>query len=84
MTIVIGAGRVETHPDGDLLLAENIDSQQNLAEVGAEILRPVFADEVELPDDRIRRGEHRRAEGVEEAADLRRDGRARDEIVRQA
>ena len=73
---LVGAGGVEAHPDGEVFFAEDVDGEEDAAEVFAEVGRPVFADEVELAGEGVGRGEHGRAEGVEEAAESGRDGRA--------
>ena len=78
---LIRAGGMETHPDSEVLFAQDIDGEQNAANVCVEIRGPLLADEVELADEGVGRCEERRAEGVEEAADAGRDGRARAEVV---
>ena len=78
---LVGAGRMEAHPDGEVLFAQHIDGQQDALDVVAEVGRPALADEVELADERVGRGKHGRAQRVVEAADLRRHGRTRAEEV---
>ena len=56
---LVGAGRMEAHPDGEVFFAEDVDGEQDALEVVAEVGRPFFADEVELADEGIGRGERR-------------------------
>jgi hypothetical protein len=73
MTELVGAGRVEAHPDGKVLLAEDVDGEQDAAEVGVEVRRPLFADVVELAGEGVGRGEEGSAKRVDQGADLRRE-----------
>ena len=78
-----GRGRMEAHPDGDFLLMEHIDGQQDAAEVGAEDGRPLLPDEVQLAGQRVRRGKHGRAQHLKQTAEPGRDGRALGKELRQ-
>ena len=44
----VGAGRIEPHPDGDVLFLEHVDGQQKLGKRVADQLSPVFDDVGEL------------------------------------
>ena len=79
--VLVGAGGMEAHPDGEVFFAEDVDGEQDSFEFVAEVGGPFFADEVELADEGVGRGEAGRAQSVEEAADLGRDGWARAEVV---
>ena len=57
VAVLVGAGRMEAHPDGEVFFAEDVDGEQDALEFVAEVGRPVFADEVELADERVGRGE---------------------------
>ena len=48
MAVPVRSRRMKTHPDGKVFFAENVDRQQNAAQIFAQVLRPVLADEVEL------------------------------------
>ncbi|WP_433965035.1 hypothetical protein [Tunturiibacter gelidiferens] len=72
---------MEAHPDGEVFFAEDVDGEEDTAEVFAEIFWPVLADVVELTGERVGRGEQGGAEGVEEAPDFGGDGRAGGEVV---
>ena len=79
----VGARRMKAQPDGNLFLAEHVDGQQKPAQVLPEVLTPFFADVIELAGDGIGRGEHGRAQRVEQAADFGRERRPRAQIVRE-
>jgi hypothetical protein len=54
---LVGAGRMEAHPDGEVLFAEDVDGEQDAAQVGADEGGPALADEVELAGEGVGRGE---------------------------
>jgi hypothetical protein len=69
VAVLIGAGGVEAHPDGEVFFAQDVDGEEDAAEVGADEWGPALADEVELAGEGIGRGEEGRTQGVEEGAD---------------
>jgi hypothetical protein len=69
VTELVGPGGIEAHPDGEVFLAEDVDGEEDAAEVGADEGGPALADEVELAGEGVGRGEHGRAECVQEGAD---------------
>ena len=81
MAVPVGSRRMKAQPDGYLFLAEHVDGQQKAAQVLPEVLAPFFADVIELTGDGIGRGEHGRAQGVEQASDFGRKRRPRAQIV---
>ena len=51
--VLVGAGGMEAHPDGEVFFAEDVDGEQDALEFVAEVRGPFFADEVELADERV-------------------------------
>ncbi len=76
-----GLLRMEAHPDGDVFFADDVDGEEGALEVVAEVGGPALADEVELADEGVGRGEHGGAQGFDEGAGFWRERGAGDEVV---
>ena len=49
MTMVVRTGGMKPHPDGQLFFTKDIDCEQDSAQIVAQVLCPVLANEVQLP-----------------------------------
>ena len=76
---LVGAGWMEAHPDGEVFFADDVDGEQDAAEVFAEVFGPVLANEVQLAGEGVGRGEKRGAQSVDEGSGV--ELRAGDEVV---
>ena len=69
LTALTGASasvRMKAHPDGGVFFFEDIDGEEQSAEVGAEDAGPFLAEKCQLAGERVGGGEHRGFEQVEQ------------------
>ena len=83
MSMVIRPRRMEPHPHRQLLLAQHINREQHLLQILAKKIRPLLANKIQLPRQRIRRSQHRRSQRLNQRSQPRRHLRPRSKKFRQ-